>query len=216
LNSIELETIDELSKGKSVLHINANAEIEGKKIPGIVVMKGRSAAILIVYVYVIKGKHHESTVILSTPRLATGCSDFFEIPSGFVHEDGSFMGSMCNTLHEKLGLNIQEDPLIDMSFEIHGKKKPIYLSPGASDEAVTYFLLRKFIDETQYHDLQKLCQTQTEGQVKCLLIPLKDIFEKSDDSKSWIAHQLYENWKTHQIRKLKKQNAAKKKNLKKK
>jgi len=75
---------------------------------------------------------------------------------------------------------------INMNDALYGNHKPIFLSPGGSDEGMTFYLIRKQVNEKEFEGYKK---------GKNVIIKLDEILQHCNDAKSIVAVRLYETLK---------------------
>jgi ADP-sugar diphosphatase len=85
--------------------VQADAYVEGKKVPGIVFMRGGAVSILVV----LHCGGQRFVLICKQPRIPVGASAFAEIPAGMLDGDGKFGGVAAKELQEETGMIIKED-----------------------------------------------------------------------------------------------------------
>lgn len=160
-------------------------------LPGIVFMRGGSVAILVV----LECEDEEYALLVKQPRVATGCFDFIEVVAGMLDDAGSFAGAAAKELKEEADITITETSLIDLTNEV-GPKKPIYLSPGASDEAMRFFLEKRIVSRAALNALRgKLTGNRHEHEYLTLeILPLHELRDIANAG-TQIAYLLYLDYK---------------------
>eukprot|EP00766_Chilomastix_caulleryi_P001036 gnl/Chilomastix_caulleri/2016.p2 GENE.gnl/Chilomastix_caulleri/2016~~gnl/Chilomastix_caulleri/2016.p2 ORF type:complete len:108 (+),score=23.56 gnl/Chilomastix_caulleri/2016:238-561(+) len=100
------------------------AKSTGKRVPGIIFMRGGSVAILpIITVEGDEGENSQFVLLTEQPRVGSCSSKFLEIPAGMLDGDGHFVGVAAKELEEETSIKISEEFLIDMTKEIYEKKE---------------------------------------------------------------------------------------------
>lgn len=159
----------------------ANVHVEGKRIPGVSFIRGKSCAILVVL------KHSKGNYVLLTKQPRVPIGDYsLEIPAGVI-EDNDIKSTSVRELQEEAGIDSNSIRIL--------APNPIYLSPGGSDEQTHLFYLEVEVDDDI---LEKFQNKETGLRDKGELIELKVItFEEAKkivfDAKSLLSFYLYEN-----------------------
>uniref|UniRef100_A0A7S4KMR0 Nudix hydrolase domain-containing protein n=1 Tax=Paramoeba aestuarina TaxID=180227 RepID=A0A7S4KMR0_9EUKA len=177
--------------GPTIGFVHCHTEVETKRdgrVPGIVFIRGESVAVLPVYVD-IDDAGKEYTICLNQPRFATGNSSFIEVPAGMVNLTSETPAHAARrVLEEKAGIEADVCELLNMS-ELHfGRDVPVFLSPGASDEDMKFFLYRIGVTSEKIAQLTKNFQEQNG---KTTMIALNELLDKTNDAKTWIAFSMY-------------------------
>ena len=159
--------------------------------PSIVFMRGASVAILVK----IRRKEDDQlfTILTIQPRVPVGLESYAEIPAGMMDSDHNFAGVAAKELKEETQLLIPEHKLIDLTNEISGRPNGIYLSPGACDETMRFFLFEADLPAAKISEMQGKqtgCLAENEV-IKLQIIPLVELANNYADAKSLIAYHLY-------------------------
>ena len=169
-------------------------------IPGTVVLRGDSVAILIVIKY--EGKLW--TVLTLQPRLAVGYNKFPEIPAGMIDGDKP-RGAALHELEEETDIVIENKNLskLKQSKSIKNLKfnnndiNCFYTSPGLMDESICLYVAHLDLNGTpeKFNSLKEKSKTfgnVSEGEsINLLLTPLDDLPKITSDAKSLLAYTLY-------------------------
>merc|ERR1712003_299425 len=79
-----------------------------------------------------------------------------EIIGGYLDADGNFSGDALKEMRERLGIQINESELINLTELAYGQDFPgVYPSCGSCDEFSQIFLYRKVIDAATFAELNK-------------------------------------------------------------
>lgn len=190
LTRIEIQNIDLFGKRIGFLKFNAYTRRNGKAVPNIVFMRGDSVAVLVILEEEGSGKLF--TILTTQQRMTTGTSSFQEIPAGMMDDEGNFAKVAMKELNEETGLTVNERDLIDLTKGKTANK--LFLSPGACDEAMKFFLYRpKPLPASKIAVLNKKLTGNLEEneQIKLKIIPFEDILQGCSDAKTVIAMYLY-------------------------
>ena len=110
-----------------------------------------------------------------------------------MDSDHNFAGVAAKELKEETHLHIPEHKLIDLTNEINGRPNGIYLSPGACDETMRFFLFEADLPAAKISEMQGKqtgCLAENEV-IKLQIIPLVELANNYADAKSLIAYHLY-------------------------
>ncbi|MGM0461124.1 MAG: NUDIX hydrolase [Fibrobacterota bacterium] len=148
-----LEGVAELSSqwkpGGELLFAYLDAAVrapEGYRLPHILFLRGD--AVVIVPRVINRQTRQERFLVVQQRRIADGAVHM-EFPAGMVdsHGDDPRLTAQ-NELYEETGLFVQRDDLEILH------QKPLYSSPGASDEGIWFFGIRLEISNETYRVLQ--------------------------------------------------------------
>lgn len=119
---------------------------DGNKLPPIIFIRGHACIIIPLLKNSATGV--KRYLMVQQRRIATGAVSL-EFPAGMLDRDiDNPAGVALNELCEETGLTITEDMLFAIS------DKPLYSSPGASDEGIYYFGCIVTLDNTAFHSLE--------------------------------------------------------------
>jgi 8-oxo-dGTP pyrophosphatase MutT (NUDIX family) len=173
----------------------------GRRLPGIVFLRGGSVALLII-LRPRDARDERWVVTTIQPRMSSGSLSFMEIPAGIIDDQGTFIGAAAKELQEELGLVIPETEIIDMtslaladSRTSEDLQRAMYTTPGGSDEFVAILLWEKILDRQEIEDLKdKLGGKEAEGETIALrLSDYEELWrEGARDAKTLAAWALYE------------------------
>jgi len=192
LRKIVIQSVDKV--GPNVRFIKLQAQIEnssGQVVPGIVFLRGQSVAVLLVLTDVSDPKKTKWVVVIRHPRAAIGEYYHLEIPVGF--EDGTPLGVIRNLMDTEIGLEFQSEKVVNMNEVLYGYDRPIYVSPGASDEGIRFYLIECAVTSSQIRMLKSGSNTKKQL-LAPELIPLEELATQCPDSKSILAAHLYETY----------------------
>jgi hypothetical protein len=122
------------------------------RLPGAVLLRGNSAAVLLWYV------HNDTTYVVAVrqPRVAMG-DVVWEVPAGMVSGDGSLRGTMFDEIREETGIDVN---VCDLRH--HADTRP-FTSCGLLDERLCLFSAK--IDASMFNDRAKTRGNTKEGEV---------------------------------------------------
>lgn len=199
IHKIHFQSCDMFGKRVGFLKWITDVEFDGVKIPGIVLARGGSVAILVVLTIndlELNEPNDEYTILVVQPRLGTGVSNLTEIPAGMLDGEGDFGGIAAKELSEEADIKIRKDDLIDMTEMVHGTKhKGIYSSCGLMDEYIKIFLYKTSISKKELEEINGKCTGEIDsGEViKLKVCKLKDIIFETADSKALCSLLLYKH-----------------------
>lgn len=194
LNKITINDIV-LFPGRGVGFVTLNAgiidNVTNNPIPGIVLIRGHSVGMIIVLECDTGRGVKKYTVLTKQARPATGNMDFIEIPAGMMDSGNNFTGVAAKEIEEETGIKIQKNELKDLT-AAHGSPG-LYLSPGACDEAMKFYL---FSAKIQYSDIQKLqgqvTGKESEGEkITLKIVELDQLTNITPDIKTICAYHMY-------------------------
>ena len=143
------------------------------------------------------------------PRIPAGSMAMTELPAGMV-DDGTFTGAAAKEIHEELGLEIEENDMIDLTslaMSLSDKEsqekyerlqKGVYPSPGGSDEYIPLFLYEKKVERRELEGWEgKLTGLRDHGEkITLRLVRLEDLWRiGARDAKALSAWALYKGLK---------------------
>ncbi len=162
-----------------------------KKLPGIVFARGGAVAILVVFVC----EGEEYVVLTVQPRIASGSFALREVCAGTLEGSGDFGGTAVRELKEELELEVKKEELIDLS-AMAGFARGAYPSPGACDETIRIFLLRREVTRAELDSMSgRLTGAADEGEQITLQIAKLDELIAIPDLKTIAAYALYQRFR---------------------
>jgi ADP-sugar diphosphatase len=208
LRSITIQSCDFFDGGR-LGFVKLRAEVsndDGERLPGSVLLRGGSVAMLLVLQPEDAKDELEDYVILTMqPRIPAGSLAFLELPAGMLDDSGTITGAAAKEIKEETGLEIQETDLINMTRLANEQagtgigqenlQDAVYLSPGGSDEFIPIFLSRKRMSRAEIEGLKgKLTGLRDHGEKITLRIcRLDDLWKVcARDGKTLAAVALYE------------------------
>lgn len=149
IKEILIQHIDYFGLKIGFIHLEVTAFYNGIKIPGIVLLRGDSVAVLVL-LQIIDEQHSEMNnkifiPIVKQPRIAISKSDFEEIPAGMMDEDNNLKIKVIDEVSEETGINIYSNEIIKI---IDG-----YTSTGLLDEKISIFATYKSINLKEYNKI---------------------------------------------------------------
>ncbi len=195
IRAIHIQSVD--MRDENVRFIKLKADVidrtDDAYLPGSVFLRGHSVAILVV----LECNGLEYAVLAVQPRVAIGDFELQEVLAGMLDESNDFAGVAAKELREEGGdtFALTASDLIDLTDAV-GCMRPIYLSPGGSDEAMRFFLHRRQVTFDELNALRgKATGVLEDGEhIKLKVVPLEDL-DVIDDGKTIIAAALYRRYK---------------------
>lgn len=192
LNSIHFQSMDMFGKRLGFLKFKSDIirKDTGKRVPGIVFMRGGAVAILIV----IDCGDKKYTIVTKQSRVPIGAYNFIEIPAGMLDNDNNFAGVAAKEMKEETGIEINEKELINLTKLAYGDTYPgIYPSVGACDEFISLFLYKTKMNEDDILKLENKLGGVDEHEIIHLgVYKLDDLWKITSDVKTLSALLLYE------------------------
>lgn len=135
--------------------LDVSMHMHGVKLPGAVLLRGTSVAVLLWYRQWVTGAVH--IVLVRQPRIATG-SMTWEVPAGMADSTGTLKGQMFKEIQEETGLSLNIKDL-----HHHALTSP-YTSSGLLDEKLELYSM-----QISPHAMKKkadsVCGKLSEGEV---------------------------------------------------
>jgi ADP-sugar diphosphatase len=209
LRSITIQSGDFFG-AKRLGFLKLKAEITndtGEYLPGSVFLRGGSVCmLLILQPDDVKDGDEDYVVLTIQPRIAAGSLGFVELPAGMLDDHGTFAGGAAQEIKEETGLEIPEQDLTDMTSLAVGEtnlggehlQQAIYPSPGACDEFIPIFMVRKIMGRGEIESVKgKLTGLREHGEKITLKIcRLNELWKiGARDGKALAAVALYEGLK---------------------
>jgi len=210
LRSINIQSVDWFGSGekKRLGFVKFQTEVttdDGAYLPGSVLMRGGSVAMLLVLqpddvpADQEKDKH---VLVTIQPRIPAGSLAFAEIPAGMLDDSGSFSGGAAHEIEEETGLKVKAEELLDMTAlamenEQSDEKlqKGVYTTPGGCDEFIPIMLYQKRVKRAELQEFQgKLTGLREEGEkITLKVVKLEDLWQEGvRDAKTLAAWALYQ------------------------
>ncbi|KAI8579663.1 hypothetical protein K450DRAFT_240916 [Umbelopsis ramanniana AG] len=189
LNSIQIQSVDIFGNDKiGFVKFKADAELTetGKKVPGIVFMRGGAVSVLIILRSSDNPEKGDRVIFTLQPRVPVPCIKMPELPAGMLDGSGSFSGTAAKEIEEETGLIIEERELTDMTELAYGNAwRGVYPSAGGCDEFLRLFLCVKSLPSKQIDELEgKLTGLRDHGEsITLKLVKLEDAWKESPDAK---------------------------------
>ena len=111
IDAVLLQSVDLFGSRVGFIKFVASATLGGKRVPGIVFMRGGAVAVLVV----LHSGGARWAVCTRQPRVPVGAAALLEIPAGMLDGSGAFSGIAAKELAEETGLIVEGSQLIDMS-----------------------------------------------------------------------------------------------------
>jgi len=191
VKELKIQSLDIFGSGKiGFLKFKADVELveTGKKLPGIVFLRGGAVGILFVLRSIDpKSNGAVEHVLLTTQaRIPVPSLSFPELPAGMLDGSGNFAGIAAQEIEEETGFKIKESELTDLTALTYSDRwRGVYPSAGGSDEFLRLFLCTKEIGHGKLESLQgKLTGLRDHGEVITLkVVPLNDVWREAPDAK---------------------------------
>ncbi|GAB5587901.1 hypothetical protein Unana1_02801 [Umbelopsis nana] len=189
LNSIQVQNVDVFGNGKTgFVKFKADVELTetGKKLPGIVFMRGGAVSVLLILRASDSSDKSDRVIFTLQPRVPVPSTQMPELPAGMLDGSGNFSGTAAKEIEEETGLSIEEHELTDLTELAYGDTfRGVYSSPGGSDEFLRLFLCVKSLPSKQIDELEgKLTGLRDHGEAIILkLVKLEDAWKESPDAK---------------------------------
>ncbi|MFC1623325.1 NUDIX domain-containing protein [Patescibacteria group bacterium] len=187
VKSILVQSVDTFRDRVGFLKILVSVtDAEGRDLPGICFLRGGTVIIM----PRIECDGMLYTLLTEQARVPVGKSSFLELPAGMLDDHGSFSGAAAKEINEETGLVFMEDQLIDIS----PNYKPVYLSPGGSDEYAAFLATERIRMTREELDEIHGRITGAEGEnerIKVKVIPLTELFKSTQDGASFIMLSAY-------------------------
>ncbi|KAI8323764.1 hypothetical protein GQ54DRAFT_239020, partial [Martensiomyces pterosporus] len=217
-DKITIQSVDEFGSGKIgfvKFAVDARLLPGGRRVPGVVFMRGGAVAVLIVLrthkteasKRVPSHMDEDSYVLLTEqPRVPVPHFRMLELPAGMLDgQTGQFAGAAAREIQEETGLLIEPEDLIDLTDAIIPSANDtagssnigpsgLYPSSGGCDEFIRLFACEKTVSEDELANLRgKLCGLRDEGEFITLrLVKLKDLWRSTRDMKATSALYLWD------------------------
>jgi hypothetical protein len=181
VSKIHLQSIEESGSRIKSIKFKADAEVDGKFVPGVVYMLGAVSTTLVLLYH--EGRQY--TVLVRKPRVPISLGSVVEIPTVSVGDGNNFVGVAVKHLKEEISLEIKESDLIDMTdLAYEGRYAGVFSSCEASDEFAKIFLLQKTVSVEELD--------QFNGKIKGVeIVPFETLWRNSPDAKALTAATLY-------------------------
>lgn len=188
IKSVHVQSVDMFGPKLGFVKFSADIVNEaGKKVNGIIFMRGGSVGIL--PILRCGGKLY--TVLTVQHRPATGFYEYAEMPAGMLDGSGNFAGVAAKELDEELHLKINEKDLVDLS-ALAGHTNGYWPSPGACDETIRHFYFTKDVSAEELAEMNgKATGALGENEQITLKIVELDSLPRIPDAKTCLAYYQY-------------------------
>ena len=159
---------------------------EGYPLPHVIFIRGDACIIVPEVVNSDTGERRFVTVVQR--RIAWG-GDSIEFPAGMLDRDVTMPAAVAlKELAEETGLVIDESMLLPLC------DRPLFSSPGASDEAIWYYGCRISIADSEWRDLEgRLTGQKDEGEhIEVRLLRKKEILRETRSLQVMLGVRLFE------------------------
>jgi len=194
VSRIEIQSADVI--GLKVRFIKMRAYItdkSGEEVPGVIFLRGKSVSVLVV----LRSAHDPKkrfVVVTKHTRAPIGEYSHEEIPVGM--DDGGPLGTVRELVENEIGIDADSFHPINMNKAIFGEDKPIYTSPGATDEGMRFYLIELTLSQDHLSAIENKSKSGTILALK--LINLDDVTFQCNDAKTILAVHLYSLYKKKQ------------------
>lgn len=182
VHRITIQSVDKFGSHIRFIKMLVEAtDVDDNTIPGVVFLRGDSVAILPVLIC----EGVEYALLTTQSRLPTTHFDYQEIPAGSL-ENGTFAGTAVREMKEETGLDLNDFTRIELTTQ------PLFLSPGACDEEMTFFAARRKVTKAELDELRgKMTGVAEENERIVLNVVPLDALALSPDAKTVLAWALY-------------------------
>ena len=172
----------------------------GKRVPGIVVLRGNAVAVLVVLWC--EGKAH--LLLVDQSRLSLGARHSLEIVAGMLDWSGDWREVALAELQEEAHLVASDADLIDLIGEFGGQESGYAVSCGLLDERLFIAAVERTVSKDELdamHGREQTYLDEDEG-IHTVVLPYEEAARRFTDSKCVNALFLYERWLRKQGRAL--------------
>ncbi|KAK9456300.1 hypothetical protein V1511DRAFT_510110 [Dipodascopsis uninucleata] len=208
IKKIDIQSADFFGPEKrklGFLKLKATVEDDqGSTLPGIVLLRGQSVAILVLlYPSVYPGANRSEdfnddnayVVLTVQPRIPGGSMKMSEIPAGMFDSTDKADGGVLKftaqrELKEECGIEIKSHEMKSLYTENGG----IFMSPGGCDEQIQLFYCRKLVAEKDMQELEGKfggAADELQERITLRIVPLKDLMKATQDAKTICAYSIY-------------------------
>ena len=190
IKSLEIQSVDKFGSSRvGFVKVKSEAERNGSRIPGIVVLRGSSVAMLLVLTD--EETNEQYSILTCQPRVPVG-KLILELPAGMT--DGRSVRSVAITeLQEECGLEVKNEELIDLTQIAYSKDAGIYTSPGLLDETIRLFAWKKTMKHEEILQLEGKIGGESPHELIILrLVKFEDLWRLAPDAKTLSALYLYQ------------------------
>lgn len=201
ISSIEFQSVDFIYRNGIprplfIKFIVDAKDVEGHKLPGIVLLRGPAVCIL----PVLYTEDEPYVVLVRQARLGPGKLGNLEIPAGILDVDVSLKELAAKELKEETGLDVELHQLKDLLNDFGSVHSRLYTSVGISDESLAFYLYERSMEPGDIELLQgAIRQNEHENEfIRVEMMPISAAKAHLEDSKSLLAILMYESLKWSQ------------------
>lgn len=183
LHSLELQSVDFF--GPRIGFIKFKADITnndtGKKLPGIVFMRGGAVAVLVVLEC--EGEQH--ALVCRQPRVPIATNWFCEIPAGMLDDEEHFAGVAAKEMEEETGIVLSASDLVDLTGLVYGDREGLYPSGGGCDEFCRIFYTVRTVSKDEMDAMVGRMHGEGDHEtIRLDVVPLDKLAEAAPDMKA--------------------------------
>ncbi|KAJ2741838.1 hypothetical protein GGI20_004911 [Coemansia sp. BCRC 34301] len=190
----EIQSVDVFSDDRiGFVKLSTDARSRGQRIPGIVFLRGPSAAALVILrtsqgERVASHVDRDFMVLVEQPRVAVASSAVQELPAGMASGEPQ-LAAAVREVFEETGISVEERDLILLN------PQPLYPSPGACDEDVRLFACEKHVTAEELARIQGRAGGLAGEPITVRLVRICDAWRAASDMKLLAALYLWDRRK---------------------
>lgn len=190
IKSLEIQSVDKFGSSRvGFVKVKSEAERNGTRIPGIVVLRGSSVAMLLVLTD--EETNEKYSILTCQPRVPVG-KLILELPAGMT-DGGAVRSAAIKELQEECGLEVKNEELIDLTEIAYSKDTGLFTSPGLLDETIRLFAWKKTMKHQEIQKLEgKIGGESAHEQIILRLVKFEDVWKLAPDAKTLSALYLYQ------------------------
>ena len=181
ISHILIQSVDYFGPNIGFIKLKATATKNDEFIPGIVMLRGHSVAVLLLLQ--INDDSNPSmngkvfTVIVTQPRIPISKNNSEEIPAGMMDNEKNLKGVAFKEVHEETGININTNNLVYLTCGHTGT--------GLLDELITIYTTLVHIDMKKYNEINNsIAGNESEGEQTIVQIVKLDYLKTIPDLKT--------------------------------
>ncbi|KAJ2548610.1 hypothetical protein GGH95_006402, partial [Coemansia sp. RSA 1836] len=207
IKTLSIQSVDGFKSGKIgfiKFSTDAHCTSSGRRIPGIVFLRGGSTAVLVILRTAeqatgssrVPPSHVDTdyVVLVEQPRVAVPRLALQELPAGMFDDDsGAAVAGVSTAVREVLeetGIQINADDLIRLTAD----GRALYPSPGACDESVELYACEKRVSGEELAALRGRLGGLADEHITVRLVRVCDVWRHTTDMKALAALYLWDRW----------------------